>query len=212
MGDTPAMAPPLLHLQNISLTLGGAPLLAGAELAVEAGERLCLVGRNGSGKSTLLKIAAGALEVDGGTRFFQPGATARYLPQEPDFSGFTDVLSYVEAGLGPTDDPHRARYLLERLGMTGAEHPGHLSGGESRRAALARTLAPDPDVLLLDEPTNHLDLPAIEWLEEELQSVRGAIVLVSHDRRFLQNLSRATVWLDRGVTRRLDRGFGEFEA
>ena len=206
------MAPPLLHLQNVSLTLGGAPLLSSAELAVEPGDRLCLVGRNGSGKSTLLKIAAGALEADGGTRFLQPGASIRYLPQEPDFSGFADVLSYVEAGLGPTDDRHRARYLLERLGMTGAEDPARLSGGEARRAALARTLAPDPDILLLDEPTNHLDLPAIEWLEDELRQVRGALVLVSHDRRFLQNLSRATVWLDRGATRRLDRGFGEFEA
>ena len=205
------MAPPLLHLQNISLTLGGAPLLAGAELAVEPGDRICLVGRNGSGKSTLLKIAAGALEADAGTRFFQPDATVRYLAQEPEFAGFADVMSYVEAGLGPADDPHRARYMLERLGMTGTEDPGKLSGGEARRAALARTLAPDPDILLLDEPTNHLDLPAIEWLEEELKQVRGALVLVSHDRRFLQNLSRATVWLDRGATRRLDRGFGEFE-
>ncbi|MCB1523182.1 MAG: ABC-F family ATP-binding cassette domain-containing protein, partial [Rhodoblastus sp.] len=206
------MAPPLLHLQNIALTLGGAPLLAGAELAVEPGDRLCLVGRNGSGKSTLLKIAAGLLESDGGTRFFQPGATIRYLPQEPDFSGFATTLAYAEAGLGPTDDPHRARYLLERLGLTGEEDPIKLSGGEARRAALARTLAPDPDILLLDEPTNHLDLPAIEWLEEELAGVRGALVLISHDRRFLQDLTRATVWLDRGVIRRLDRGFGEFEA
>ena len=206
------MAPPLLHLQNIALTLGGAPLLAGAELAVEPGDRLCLVGRNGSGKSTLLKIAAGLLESDGGTRFFQPGATIRYLPQEPDFSGFATTLSYAEAGLGPTDDPHRARYLLERLGLTGEEDPAKLSGGEGRRAALARTLAPDPDILLLDEPTNHLDLPAIEWLEEELAGVRGALVLISHDRRFLQDLTRASVWLDRGVTRRLDRGFGDFEA
>ncbi|MDE2361813.1 MAG: ATP-binding cassette domain-containing protein [Hyphomicrobiales bacterium] len=206
------MAPPLLHLQNITLTLGGAPLLAGAELAVEPGDRLCLVGRNGSGKSTLLKIAAGALEADAGVRFLQPGVSVRYLAQEPDFSGFGDTLSFVEAGLGPTDDPHRARYLLERLGMTGAENPQTLSGGEARRAALARALAPDPDILLLDEPTNHLDLPAIEWLEDELKGARGALVLVSHDRRFLQNLSRATVWLDRGTTRRLDRGFGEFEA
>ena len=213
MGQTRrAMAPPLLHLQNIALTLGGAPLLAGAELAVEPGDRLCLVGRNGSGKSTLLRIAAGLLESDGGTRFFQPGATIRYLPQEPDFAGFATTLAYAEAGLGPTDDPHRARYLLERLGLTGEEDPTKLSGGEARRAALARTLAPDPDILLLDEPTNHLDLPAIEWLEEELASVRGALVLISHDRRFLQDLTRATVWLDRGVTRRLDRGFGEFEA
>ncbi len=204
-------SPPLVHLQSIALTFGGTPLLEAAELAVAPGERIGLVGRNGSGKSTLLKIAAGLVESDGGTRFIQPGATIRYLPQEPDLSGFATTLEYVEAGMGEGDEHYRARYLLEQLGMTGDEDPAHLSGGEARRAALARTLAPEPDVLLLDEPTNHLDLPAIEWLEAELRSLRSAIVLISHDRRFLQNLTRATVWLDRGLTRRLDRGFGAFE-
>jgi ABC transport system ATP-binding/permease protein len=199
-------------LQDIRLTLGTMPLLAGAELAVAPGERLCLVGRNGSGKSTLLKIAAGLLTPDGGTRFVQPGATVRYLPQEPDLTGFATVLDYVEAGLGPNDDPYRGRYLLEQLGLTGAESPGVLSGGEARRAALARTLAPSPDILLLDEPTNHLDLPAIAWLEAELASLRSAQVLISHDRRLLESLSRAIVWLDRGATRRIDRGFAHFEA
>ena len=204
-------SPPLLTLQDIHLTLGGKPLLEGAELSVSQGERLCLVGRNGSGKSTLLRIAAGEIQQDGGKRFFQPDATVRYLPQEPDLSGFEHVLAYVEAGMGPGDDEYRARYLLEQLGLTGDENPARLSGGEQRRAALARVLAPEPDILLLDEPTNHLDLPAIEWLESELASLRSAQVLISHDRRFLQNLSRVTVWLDRGRTRRLDRGFGEFE-
>ncbi|WOJ89200.1 ATP-binding cassette domain-containing protein [Methylocapsa polymorpha] len=206
------MAPPLLLLQNISLTLGGKPLLEAADLSVSAGERLCLVGRNGSGKSTLLKIAAGLLELDGGTRFMQPDANVRYLPQEPDLSAFPTAFAYVEAGLGPTDDPHRARTLLNELGLSGEEDPAHLSGGEARRAALARALAPEPDILLLDEPTNHLDLPAIEWLEAELKATRSALVLISHDRRFLQNLSRKTVWLDRGRTRSLNRGFAEFEA
>ena len=206
------MAPPILLLQDVMLTIGGKPLLDGAELSVAPGERLCLVGRNGSGKSTLLKIAAGLIEMDGGTRFFQPDATVRYLPQEPDLSGFSTVLAYVEAGLGPSDEAHRARYLLGELGLSGEEDPAHLSGGEARRAALARVLAPEPDLIFLDEPTNHLDLPAIEWLESELASLRSALVLISHDRRFLQNLSRATVWLDRGRTRKLDRGFGEFEA
>ena len=206
------MAPPLLTLQSIALTLGGKPLLEGAELAVSPGERLALVGRNGSGKSTLLRIAAGEIQPDSGKRFFQPDASVRYLAQEPDLSGFETVLAYVEAGLGPSDDEYRARYLLEQLGLSGEEHPSTLSGGESRRAALARVLAPEPDILLLDEPTNHLDLPAIEWLESELSSLRSALVIISHDRRFLQNLSRSTVWLDRGRTRRLDRGFGEFEA
>ena len=193
------MAPPILALQGVGLTLGGKPLIESADLSVERGDRICLVGRNGSGKSTLLKIAAGEIEPDHGKRFFQPDATVRYLPQEPDLSGYPDVFSYVIAGLGPSDADYRAHYLLDQLGLTGAEKPETLSGGEARRAALARALAPEPDILLLDEPTNHLDLPAIEWLESELASLRSALVLISHDRRFLQNLSRATVWLDRGV-------------
>ncbi len=206
------MAAPLLLLQDIGLTFGGAPLLDGAELSVGAGERLCLVGRNGAGKSTLLKIAAGLVEADTGTRFLQPGVTVRYLPQEPDLAGFATTRAFVEAGLGPGDDPHRARLLLAQLGLTGEEDPARLSGGESRRAALARTLAPDPDILLLDEPTNHLDIAAIEDLEETLGGARAAMVMISHDRRLLERLGRSTVWLDRGKTRRLDQGFAAFEA
>ena len=205
------MPPPLLTLQDIHLTFGGTPLLEGAELSIGERERVCLVGRNGSGKSTLLKIAAGSVEADRGVRFAQPGATIRYLPQEPDLTGYASVLSYVQGGLTLGDDPYRARYLLEQLGLTGVEDPARLSGGEARRAALARVLAPAPDILLLDEPTNHLDLPAIEWLEGELAGSRSALVLISHDRRFLERLSRATVWLDRGITRRIERGFAAFE-
>ncbi len=205
------MAPPLLILRDISLRLGDTNLLDGAELSVSEGDRLCLVGRNGSGKSTLLRIAAGELEPDDGERYIDPGVTTRYLPQEPDLSGVESTLAYAEAGLAPGDDPYRAQYLLERLGLTGDEDPASLSGGEARRCALARALASEPDILFLDEPTNHLDLPAIEWLEEELTTSRSALVLVSHDRRFLENLSRATVWLNGGVTRRLEKGFGGFE-
>ena len=206
------MAPPLLLLQDIVQGFGTTKLLDGATLAVGPGERLALVGRNGSGKSTLLRIAAGLIEPDRGARFLQPGATVRYLPQEPDLAGHATTLAYVESSLGPGDDPYRARYLLEQLGLTGAEHPAALSGGEARRAALAAVLAPSPDILLLDEPTNHLDLPAIEWLESELASLRSALVLISHDRRFLERLSRAMVWLDRGATRRLEQGFAAFES
>jgi ATP-binding cassette subfamily F protein uup len=206
------MAPPLLKLDNIYLTFGGTPLLDGADLSVSPGERIALVGRNGSGKSTLLKVAAGMVEPQEGELFRHPSATIRYLPQAPDFDGFDTVRAYVEAGRGPADDPHRVTYLLEQLGLTGDEKPDTLSGGEARRAALARVLAPEPDILLLDEPTNHLDLATIEWLEEELIRSPSAIVLISHDRRFLERISRATVWLDRGQTKRLDRGFGHFEA
>ncbi len=206
------MAPPLLNLSGIKLTFGGTPLLDGAELAAGPGDKIALVGRNGSGKSTLLKIAAGLVEPQDGEVFRQPSATVRYLPQMPDTDGFPTVRAYVEAGLGPADDPHRATYLMEHLGLTGEEPPAALSGGEVRRAALACAMAPEPDILLLDEPTNHLDLSVIEWLEEELIRTSSAIVVISHDRRFLERVSRATVWLDRGRTRRLDKGFAHFEA
>lgn len=205
------MAAPLLTLKDIHLTFGGTPLLEGAELRVAPGARLCLVGRNGSGKSTLLKIAAGLVEADQGERFAHPGASIRYLPQEPDFSEYETVRAYAEAGLGQADDPYAVQQILNELGLSGDEHPGTLSGGEGRRAALARVLAPKPDVLLLDEPTNHLDLAAIEWLEQYLGGLNSALVLISHDRRFLENLSRATVWIDRGRCRNLDQGFRAFE-
>ncbi|MCJ7994487.1 ABC-F family ATP-binding cassette domain-containing protein [Rhizobium cremeum] len=205
------MAPPILKLDDIFLSFGGTPLLAGASLQVEPGDRICLVGRNGSGKSTLMKIAAGLVEAQSGEVFRHPAATIRYLEQAPDFAGFSTVQAYAEAGLGPGDDPYRVTYLLEHLGLTGHEDPKSLSGGEARRAALARVLAPEPDILMLDEPTNHLDLPTIEWLESELAKSRSALVLISHDRRFLEKVSTATVWLDRGLSRRLNRGFAHFE-
>ncbi|WP_300554042.1 ATP-binding cassette domain-containing protein [Maricaulis sp.] len=206
------MSPPLLTLQNVHLTFGVTPLLDGADLTVSEGERLCLVGRNGSGKSTLMKVAAGLMEADEGDRFVQPGTTMRYLEQDPDVSAFKTIMDYVRSGLAPGDAGYRAPYLLEHLGLSGEENPSRMSGGEIRRAALARALAPDPDILLLDEPTNHLDLPVIEWLEEELRSIRSALVLISHDRRFLSHLSRSTLWLDRGRTRLLNKGFAHFES
>jgi len=206
------LAPPILKLDDIFLSFGGTPLLAGASLQVEPGDRISLVGRNGSGKSTLMKIAAGLAEAQSGEVFRHPSATIRYLHQAPDFDGYDTVAAYAEAGLGPSDDPYRVTYLLDHLGLSGSEDPKSLSGGEARRAALARVMAPEPDILLLDEPTNHLDLPTIEWLEGELQSTRSALVVISHDRRFLEKVSNATVWLDRGLSRRLNRGFGHFEA
>ncbi len=206
--------PPLLALSGIRFHLGDQTILDGVELAIAPGERLSLVGRNGAGKSTLLRILAGEPIADGGTRFVQPGATIATLPQEPDFSGHASVGHYVASALpdslGPSD--YRVAALLEEMKLDGTRSPAGLSGGEARRAALARALVGEPDVLLLDEPTNHLDLPTIEWLEARLGSWRGAYVLVSHDRRFLANLSRAVLWLDRGIVRRLDRGYAEFDA
>jgi ATP-binding cassette subfamily F protein uup len=206
------MPPPLIHLKDIRHGFGGPRILDGAELAIGAGDRLALVGRNGSGKSTLLRIAAGLIEPDAGERFVHPGATIRYLPQEPDLTSHATVEDYVLAGLAEGDDPYRARQLIAELGLAGDEATARLSGGEARRAALAAALAPEPDLLLLDEPTNHLDLPAIEWLEETLRRMRSGVVLISHDRRFLSALSRATLWADRGQVRRLEKGFDAFEA
>jgi ATP-binding cassette subfamily F protein uup len=205
------MAIELIRLSGIHLTFGTTSLLSGADLSVRAGDRIGLVGRNGSGKSTLLRIAAGLVTPDQGERFVHPGARVAYLPQEADLSGFASVAAYVESGLADGEGAYLAQSALEAMGLDGCEDPAEISGGEGRRAAIARALAASPDVLLLDEPTNHLDLPAIEWLEKELGSQRAAIVLISHDRRFLETLTRTTVWIDRGIARRLDKGFAAFE-
>ncbi len=204
--------PPLLQLRDIGLTLGGAPLLDGADLSISPGDRIAVVGRNGSGKSTLFRIAAGEEAADRGTRFVQPSSRLAYLPQEPDAAGFATTLEYVLAGLGEHMNPYSARAMMAELGLDPAADPARLSGGEARKAALVRALSPEPDILLLDEPTNHLDLIAIEWLESRLAQSRSAVALISHDKRLLKDLTRATIWLDRGRTRRLDQGFGAFEA
>jgi ATP-binding cassette subfamily F protein uup len=202
---------PRLFLRDINLTLGVTPLLAGAELAVSPGERIALVGRNGSGKSTLLRIAAGEIAPDSGERFVQPGLRLAYLEQAPDFAGFASALDFVAEGLDE-NETYRARAMLDEAGLDANADPRHFSGGEARRASIAKALAGDPELLLLDEPTNHLDIVAIEWLEQKLKDSRAAFVLISHDRRLLDDLTTAVVWLDRGMTRRLDRGFSHFEA
>ena len=205
------MSPPLLTLSDIALTFGSTPLLTSAGLRVYEGDRICLVGRNGSGKSTFLKIAAGLIEPDAGEYFIKPATTIRYLPQEPDLTLFESLGHYVRDGLEGADQGYKIPYLMDALGLEGTTPTTHLSGGEARRAALVRALAPEPDILMLDEPTNHLDLPAIEWLEAELTATRSALILISHDRRFLEKLSRKTVWMDRGETREIDKGFAGFE-
>ncbi len=205
------MAPPLLALTDIHLSFGGTSLLDGAELSLSSDEKTCLVGRNGSGKSTLLKIVAGMIEPDRGEVFVQPGKTVGYLPQEPDLTLFATLDEYVQSGLGPNDDHYQATYLLEQLGLAGNLDPTHLSGGEIRRAALVHTLASNPDIILLDEPTNHLDLPAIEWLENYISKMPSSIIMISHDRKFLENITNSTTWLDRGLTRKMKKGFGFFE-
>ncbi|MFN4353049.1 ABC-F family ATP-binding cassette domain-containing protein [Parvibaculum sp.] len=202
------MAAPLLALRDIRTVFADQVLIAGASFALAAGDRLCLVGRNGSGKSTLLRIAAGLTEPDGGEVFRQPGTRIAYLEQAPDFGGAESVLDYAMSGGA---EEHKAAAALDELKLSPSASPATLSGGEGRKAALARVLAEEPDILLLDEPTNHLDLPSIEWLETRLSQFRGAFILISHDRAFLRRLAAGCLWLDRGIIRRLDKGFAAFE-
>lgn len=202
--------PPILTLADITLTFGGDPIFAGVDLAVHPGERVALVGRNGSGKSTLMKIMAGLVAADGGTRFIRPGLSVGYMAQDPDLSAWPSLGAYVAEGL-PESEGWRAEMAIEGIGLRATTAPAEASGGERRRAALARIITEAPDLMLLDEPTNHLDIAAIAWLEAHLRESRRAFVTVSHDRAFLRTLTDRTIWVDRGVARRLDRGFAAFE-
>ena len=206
-----AASPPILYVDDIHLTHGVSPLLDGAALSVGRDDRICLVGRNGSGKSTLLKIIAGLVDADTGERFVQPGIAVEYLAQDPDFKGFETAEDYVLQGLLNNEDRQRAFQLMADLHVDPGAVIAPLSGGEGRRIALCKVMARQPEVLLLDEPTNHLDLPAIEWLEGALRQINSALVLVSHDRRFLSNMASQTVWLDRGKTKVMRKSFAYFE-
>ena len=201
---------PLLQLNDISLTFGGDPVFSDLSLIVQPGDRVALVGRNGSGKSTLMKVMAGLVEPDTGARIVPSGTSVGYMEQEPDLTGYETLGDYAAEGLGPAE-----MYLVEAAGQGLGFDPERpvatASGGERRRAALAKLMAQDPDVMLLDEPTNHLDINAIGWLEDELKRTRKAFVLISHDRRFLEELTRATLWIDRGAVRRQEQGFAAFE-
>jgi ATP-binding cassette subfamily F protein uup len=206
-------SPPLLSLRDVRLTFGGTPLFEGVTTWVGRGDKTCLVGRNGSGKSTLLKVMAGQIQADSGEVFVQPGARIAYLPQDPTPDADT-VGAYVVGGLpaDERDQTYRAEALLAELGVDPGRSTLGMSGGEARRAALARALVGEPDALLLDEPTNHLDLPAILWLEERLKGYNGALVVISHDRRFLDSVSKQTLWLEQGLVRRAEFGFAGFAA
>lgn len=202
---------PLLQLSDLSLTFGGNPLLDGLSMTVHIGDRAALVGRNGSGKSTLMKVMAGLVEADQGTRALPPGTSVGYMEQDPDFAGFATLGDFAVSQLGAAQE-HLVMKAAQGLGFDPALSPATASGGERRRAALAKLMAEGPDLMLLDEPTNHLDIQAIAWLEEQLAQARGAYVLISHDRAFLRALTRSTFWLDRGMMRRQDKGFEAFEA
>jgi len=207
------MAPPLLTINDMALRFGATPLFDGVELSIGERDRICLIGRNGSGKSTLMKVISGVIEPDRGERFVQPGCHFIYLDQEPDLSGHKNLHDYVASGLSHSsaEDMFRVDMILEEVNLDPLADPLSLSGGESRRAALARALLGDADILMLDEPTNHLDIATIEWLEERLKAFRGALVIISHDRTFLTNLTNTIFWLDRGRVRRHDQGFKNFE-
>ncbi len=201
---------PLLQLSGISLTFGGNPVFDDLDLVVQPGDRVALVGRNGSGKSTLMKVMAGLVEPDQGTRVLSPGTHVGYMEQDPDLSGFETLGDYAASQL-PEDEAYKVPMVAEGLKFLPETPVATASGGEKRRAALAKLLAEAPELMLLDEPTNHLDIQAIEWLEAEFQGTRTAFVLISHDRTFLRALSKATLWIDRGQVRRRESGFDGFE-
>jgi ATP-binding cassette subfamily F protein uup len=201
---------PLLQISGLTLGFGGPPVFDGLDLVVQRGDRLALVGRNGSGKSTLMKVMAGLVEADTGTRVLPDGTSVGYLEQDPSFDGFETLGEFATARLGASE-MWRVEAAAEGLDLDLDTRSDRASGGERRRAALARLLAEAPDLMLLDEPTNHLDITAIAWLEAELARTRAAFIAISHDRAFLRRLARATLWLDRGVVRRMDRPFDAFE-
>jgi ABC transport system ATP-binding/permease protein len=203
--------PPIFAYEQLALQQGGGWLFQGIDLFIGARDRLALIGRNGAGKTTLMKLIAGSVEADKGTRTVVPGTHIVMLEQDPDFGPFKTLLEYAVHGeRGPAE--HEVRAIADQLGIDLEREAATASGGERRRAAICRALASDPDLLLLDEPTNHLDLAAIEWLEEWLMRYKGAFMVISHDRTFLTRLTKQTFWLDRGLLRRNEIGFGGYDA
>lgn len=206
------MAPPLITGRQLTLNFGEKTIFSGLDFVIQQGEHIGLVGRNGSGKSTFMKILAGLTAPDEGELFIQPGTRITYLRQEPDFSTFKTIKAFIKQGLftDQQDDDYLVDAALAQWNLQGEGDPNVLSGGEKRRVALAQAFACNPDIMLLDEPTNHLDLPTIQDLEKHIKNFRGVVVLISHDRAFLQNLTEITLWLDRGVMRRLNKGYIHF--
>ena len=202
---------PLLQLSDISLTFGGNPVFDGLGLIVQPGDRVALVGRNGSGKSTLMKVMAGLVEADTGTRILPPQTSVGYMEQDPTMAGYATLGDYAASGL-ELGEAYRVERAAEGLKFDPSRPVATASGGERRRAALAKLMAEAPELMLLDEPTNHLDIEAIAWLEAELKSTKAGFVLISHDRAFLNTLTRATLWIDRGMVRRNEKGFDAFES
>ena len=205
------MAAPVLAYENLGLIQGSGWLFRNLDIFIGERDRLALIGRNGAGKTTLLKLLGGRIEPDEGRRTIVPGTKVVLLEQDPDLSGYATLRDFALSG---ADAPpaHEVDAIADQLGIDLSHSAVTASGGERRRAAIARALAMAPDVLLLDEPTNHLDLAAIEWLEGWLNRYAGAFIVISHDRTFLTRLTRSSLWLDRGSLRRAEIGFGGFEA
>lgn len=204
---------PLITLQKARLGFGGHPLFDNLDFSLLPTMKAALVGQNGTGKSTLMKVLAGQVLLDSGDFFCQPGSKIGYLEQDPDLSAFDTILDYVCSGLSEDvkEDIWRAETVLEEVGLEGHLSTQNLSGGEQKRVAIARTLVMNPDLLLLDEPTNHLDLPTIMWLEKKLKAFKGALLIISHDRAFLNNITNSILWLDRGEVRTNPINFSGFE-
>jgi ATP-binding cassette subfamily F protein uup len=205
------MTAPILSYEDLGLIQGEGWLFRNLDLYIGERDRLALIGRNGAGKTTLLKCLAGLIDTDEGKRTIVPGTNVVLLEQDPKMDGFETLHDWVVHG-PDAPEPHEAAAIADQLGIDLSRPTATASGGERRRAAIARALGQDPDVLLLDEPTNHLDLGAIEWLEDWLKRFKGAFIAISHDRTFLTRLTRSCLWLDRGELRRAEIGFGGFEA
>lgn len=205
----------LLSIEDAQLTFGGKPLFEGLTLHIAEGDKICLVGKNGAGKTTLMRLMTGDIDLDGGKRFIYPNIRIGYLAQRVEHSATETVRHFILSGL-PKDkqndeNNHKADIVMAPLGLIAESQMGTLSGGQLRRAALARALLEEPDLLLLDEPTNHLDLTAIEWLEDYLNRYSGAVLCVSHDRAFLNAISRKVFWIDRGIIRTCPKSYAEFD-
>ena len=202
---------PQISLKNIFLSFGEKQIFEGLNLLVQPRDRIALVGRNGSGKSTLLKVLQGLVIQDEGERILSKGLSVGYMEQDPNLSEFVTLKDYVCSGV-LVSDYHEGEKVAQNLGVDLDMPVNVSSGGERRRAALTKLIAENHDIMLLDEPTNHLDVEAIEWLEAELKGLSKSFIVISHDRKFLSNLTNDTIWVDRGKARRCSIGFGGFEA